>query len=121
MWVRGVIRARPTDALLGEAWDRYEPVLASLATAGVMRSDVAALAVFRTQTVTPELGLVSDALWEAPAPAVTIDPVVSGAALDALLVTPSEDGIGFGIAGGLAHESVGWLVRVSFEAPWYLD
>lgn len=112
---------RPTDALLGEAWDRYEPVLASLATDGTPRDVVAAVAVFRTQTITPELGLIRDALWEADAPSPTITRVISGEALDTLLGTPTEDGVGFGLAGGLPHESIGWLVQGTFEAPGYLD
>src|SRR5690606_12464955 len=70
--------ARPTDALLGEAWDRYEPVLASLATEGTPRESVAALAVFRTQTITDELALVRTALWADDAPVPVIDSVISG-------------------------------------------
>lgn len=113
--------ARPTDSLLGEAWDRYEPVLASLATEGTPRETIAALAVFRTQTITDELALVRTALWAEDAPVPVIESVISGEALDALLGTPTEEGVGFGIPGGLPHESIGWLVQGSFEAPWYLD
>lgn len=114
--------AAPSNPLLAEARDRYEPVLASLAAGGTARDTVSALAVFRTQSVTTELRLVREALWSTDdVPTPTVDRIVSGEDLDALLGTPSEDLIGFGVPGGIVHDSVGWLVQGSFQAPWYLD
>ncbi|HJL49559.1 MAG TPA: hypothetical protein RMG45_27120, partial [Polyangiaceae bacterium LLY-WYZ-15_(1-7)] len=111
---------RPEDPLLGEAFDRYAPVLASLATEGVPREEVAALAVFRVQTVTAELARVREQLWATAAPTPTIDEVLAGDALDARLGAPEGDRPGLGVPGGVAHGSIGWMVQGSFEAPWYL-
>ncbi|MBX3247030.1 MAG: hypothetical protein KF901_07610 [Myxococcales bacterium] len=112
--------ARPEDATLGEAWDRYQPVIASLGTAGVARDEIAALAVFRVQSVVTDLEDVRAALWAEDAPEVRVEAIVSGDGLDALLGVPSEPAIGFGAPGGVLHDAIGWIVQGSFDAPWYL-
>lgn len=113
--------AVPEEPLLAEAHARYAPVLSGLASRGVPRAEVAALAVFTTQSVTDDLELARAQTWAEPAPAVTIDEVLSGEALDARLGVPTEDEPGLGAEGGVAHEGIGYMVHGSFEANWYLS
>ncbi|MEM9072222.1 MAG: hypothetical protein AAGE52_27190 [Myxococcota bacterium] len=113
--------ARPDDELLGEAYDRYSAVLASLASAGTPRTDVAALAVFRTQTVTEDLAQVRTQLRASDPLPLTIGEVLTGDALDARLGIPVEPLAGLGVEGGVLHDQIRWLIHGSFEAPNYLN
>jgi len=109
---------RPEDALLGEAYDHYTEVLASLATNGVTRESVAALAHFRVQSVTDDLVDARAAIWADDAPAATLDTVAQeGTELDALLGTPRMDVPGLDVEAGVRHGAIGWMIHGSFESP----
>jgi len=107
----------PGDPLLAEAHERYAPVLSSL---GVPPGEVAALAVFRVQTVTDVMALVREQLWEADAPPVVIDEVLSGEDLDTRLGEPEEGRVGLDVEGGVKHDQIGYLVNGHFDAPFYI-
>ena len=112
---------RPGDALEAEVHERYRPVLATLAAAGTARETVAGLAVFRTQSIAAELDLARQAVWSLDPPALTIDEVLGGDALDARLGVPDPSVSGLDAEGGVAHANVRWLVHGSFMAPGFLD
>lgn len=112
---------RPEDPLEAEIHERYSPVLASLAGAGTARESVAALAVFRTQTITDGLDLAREAIWRLDPPPITIDEVLSDEALDARLGVPDPDVAGLDAEGGVAHSNIRWLIHGSFMAPGFLD
>jgi dienelactone hydrolase len=113
---------RPEDALEGEAYDRYSPVLTSLASAGIPKAQVAALAVFTVQTVMPDLRDARALVWADDPPAVAlVTAVESGPDLDALLGTPVEALPGLDVEGGVEHRSIGWLVHGTFESPWLVS
>lgn len=112
---------RPEDILEAEIHERYTPVLASLASAGTPRETVAALAVFRTQTITRGLDLAREAVYRLDAPTITIDEVLSEDALDARLGTPEPYVSGLDAEGGVAHANIRWLIHGSFDAPNFLD
>ncbi len=109
---------RPADPLDAAAYDEYAPVLASLATDGVPRERVAALAVFTVQRVGPALRDARAIVWEGPAPVALVDAVIpAGAELDALLGSPAVELPGLDVEGGVAHRRIGWLVQGRFESP----
>ena len=113
---------RPEDALAGEAFDRYSPVLASLASNGTPRERVAALAVFTVQTVLPDLRDARALVWADDPPVVSLVAAVqAGPDLDALLGTPVEALPGLDVLGGVEHRSIGWLVHGTFESPWLVS
>lgn len=112
---------RPEDPLEAEIHERYTPVLASLASAGTPRETVAALAVFRTQTVTSGLDLAREAVHRVGAPTITIDEVLSDDALDVRLGVPEPYVSGLDAEGGVAHANIRWLIHGSFDAPNFLD
>src|SRR5690606_14624033 len=59
---------------------------------------------------------------EGSAPAVTVDAVLEGADLDALLGTPAiADTPGLDVPGGVAHQHIGWLVQGRFSSPSLLS
>jgi dienelactone hydrolase len=114
--------SRPSDPIDGEAHDQYEPVLYTLASAGIPRESVAGLAVFTVQAVAPTLRDARALLREGDAPTVALDAVLSGAELDALLGTPElADTPGVDVPGGVAHRHIAWLVQGRFPSPSLLS
>lgn len=113
---------RPTDEVDGEAYDHYTPVLSSLASNGIPRETIAALAVFTVQTVTRDMADARALVWDGTPQTVTVDQAVTaGDALDALLGMPSTDEVGLDVEGGVAHRRIGWLIQGSFESPWLIS
>lgn len=113
---------RPADALEAEAWERYAPVLSSLSGNGLPREQVAALAVFRVQSVGPGMDGARAAIYAAPPPvAALVEAIAAGPALDARLGTPSMDVPGLDVDGGVQHGSIGFMIHGTFEAPSFLS
>jgi dienelactone hydrolase len=110
---------RPADPALAEAWERYQSVLPSLT--GVAPSDVVGLAVFHVQTVEPGLVDARAIVRSLAAPTIRIDRALSGAALDALLGTPTEDVPGTDVEGGVQHSHIGWVIDGRFGSPNFLN
>ena len=106
--------SRPSDATDATAWTEYTPVLAS---SSVTRANVSGLAVFHVQHVADELDQARSVIRDAPAPALTILRVASGAALDELLGTPSVAEHGVDVPGGVEHSHIGTLIDGTFQAP----
>jgi hypothetical protein len=107
--------SRPEDALSAEAYDQYAPVIAGLAARGVQREDVAAMAVFRVQSIRRDLEDARDLVWEGELPPITIRRVITGAEIDALLGVPeSAEWVGADAPGGVAHESIAWVIDGTF-------
>ncbi|MGE0786840.1 MAG: hypothetical protein AB7S26_14305 [Sandaracinaceae bacterium] len=112
--------ARPDGAREGAAYDEYTPVLATLSSNGVLRSRVAALAVFTVQRVRDDMASVRATIHSGPAPVVSLDAAVaSGPDLDALLGVPATPENGLDVDGGVLHDRIGWMVQGSFMAPWF--
>ncbi len=110
--------SRPNDPLEAEAYDHYEPVLSSLRSAGIPEESVAGLAVFTVQPIARGLRDARERVREGSPPAVALDAVLSGAALDALLGTPEiADAPGLDVPGGVAHRHIAWLVQGRFPSP----
>ncbi|MDQ3035184.1 MAG: hypothetical protein M3Y87_22450 [Myxococcota bacterium] len=109
--------SRPDELLAAEAYEQYAPVIASLATHGVSREEIVALAVFRVQTVGRDLADARAIVREAAIPAVTIRRVVGGTDLDALLGVPATSALGTDVPGGVRHESIGWVIDGTFASP----
>lgn len=109
--------SRPSDPIDAAAWNEYSPVLAS---AGVMRSQVAGMALFHVQTVSRDL---EDArtILRASHPDLTILRVASGADLDALLGTPAMDVPGTDVMGGVQHTHIGTLIDGTFASPNFVS
>ncbi len=112
--------ARP-EGTEGEAYDLYEPVLASLASNGVPRHVVSALAVFRVQSIVDDMAQARTQIWERDAPTVVIDAVLSGDALDAALGTPAEDAPGLDVMGGVQHSNIAYLIHGHYAAPSFIS
>ena len=114
--------SRPEDALLGEAYDHYNPVLTSLATNGVALESVAAMALFRVQTVTEDLADARVLHWSGDAPAMGLTDLVAGAAaLDARLGVPDIDTPGLDDPSGVQHGNIGFMAHGTFSAPSFLS
>lgn len=113
---------RPEDPVQAEAYDRYTPVLASLASNGTPRAEVAALTVFTVQTVAPDMRDARARVWEGEPPVAAVERVVpAGDPLDVLLGVPEEDAPGLDVPGGVQHRRIGWLIHGSFESPWLIS
>ncbi len=110
--------SRPSDATDATAWTEYTPVLASSA---VTRANVAGLAVFHVQRVSAELDQARSVIRDAPAPALTILRVASGAALDTLVGTPTVDEPGTDLTGGVQHSHIGTLIDATFPSPNFVS
>ncbi len=114
--------SRPSNPADAEAWDEYASVLASLASNGTPRDEVASLAVFTVQTVIPDLRDARAAIWDVPAPTVRLDEAIpSGADLDALLGVPEMDLPGVDVPGGVAHRHIGWLLQGHLPSSNFLS
>ncbi len=110
--------ARPTDEILGEAYDRYSAVLASLASNGIARERVAGLAVFTVQHVAPDMRDARDAVWSGAVPSVILDAAIAaGPEMDALLGVPSMDLLGVDVPGGVVHRNIAWVIQGRFGSP----
>lgn len=110
--------ARPSDPRSAEAYDHYSPVLATLASNGVARERVAALAVFTTQSLAGDLVDARERVWGDTRPQVSLSRVIAaGAELDALLGVPAQDLPGVDVEGGVQHAHLAWVVQGSFESP----
>lgn len=110
---------RPDDPVKAEAYARYTPVLASLASSGTPRTSVAALAVFTVQSVTPDLRDARNLVWEGDVPVASVQTVVpAGHPLDDLLGIPAADQAGLDVEGGVRHRRIGWLIQGWFYSPW---
>lgn len=113
---------RPGDPVQAEAYDHYTPVLSSLASNGIPRETIAALAVFTVQTVAPDLADARALVWDAEPQTVILDDAISGGeALDMLLGIPMTDAIGLDVPGGVVHRRIGWLIQGRFESPWLIS
>ena len=113
---------RPADPVQAEAYDHYTPVLSSLASNGIPRETIAALAVFTVQTVAPDLTDARALVWDGDPQTVVLDDAVSGGeALDMLIGIPTTDAIGLDVPGGVAHRRIGWLIQGRFESPWLMS
>jgi len=113
---------RPVDPVLAEAYDHYTPILSSLASNGIPRETIAALAVFTVQTVSRDLTDARALVWDGDPQTVILDDAVSGGeALDMLLGIPMIDQIGLDVPGGVAHRRIGWLIQGRFESPWLMS
>jgi dienelactone hydrolase len=109
--------AEPTDPVLARAWRAYRSVLAGLAADGVATAEIVGLATFHVQTASDDLLDARAQLRARTAPTLTIERVASGADLDTLLGTPTEDLPGTDVMGGVQHTHIGWVVDGTFEAP----
>ncbi len=111
-------QSSPADPLDAAAWEHYQDVLGTLASDGVPRDRVAAVAVFTVQRVAPALRDARARVWEGEPPTVRIDAALAaGPELDALLGTPSVDAAGLDVPGGVAHAHIAWLVQGRFASP----
>ncbi|MBX3268820.1 MAG: hypothetical protein KF729_01080 [Sandaracinaceae bacterium] len=114
--------ARPIDPVDAAAYDEYGPVLSSLASNGVPRERVAAIAVFTVQTVARDLADARALVWSGEPEVVALDAAyAAGAALDGLLGVPELDEPGLDVPGGVAHRNIGWLVQGRFASPWLIS
>lgn len=104
-----------------EARDRYTPVLETLVTTGLPRDEVAALAVFRVQTIDADLEDARTLVWSSEVTPPTASAALTGDALDGLLGTPDPTVVGLRERGGAPHGNLGWLVQGAFEAPGLLS
>lgn len=111
--------AEPTDPTQARAWREYQSVLAGLGADGVQPSSVVGLAVFHVQSATDDLADVREQLRAREVPTVRIERVASGATLDEVLGTPSEDRPGRDVPGGVAHSHIGWVIDGTFTAPQF--
>ncbi|MFK7990723.1 MAG: hypothetical protein AB8I08_32180 [Sandaracinaceae bacterium] len=112
---------RPDEPVDAEVYDHYTPVLSSLASNGIARNRIAALAVFTVQTVAPELAAARRTVYTQATPSVSVVSIhPQGEALDALLGDPAEEQPGLDNEGGVAHSRIGALIQGRFESPWLL-
>lgn len=109
---------RLADPFDDAARTEYTPVLANPMVA---RGSVAGLAVYHVQHVSAELDEARTVVRAAAPPALTIERVATGAALDALLGTPNPDELGTDVPGGVRHAHIGALVDATFEAPSFIS
>jgi hypothetical protein len=113
--------SRPSEPRMARLYEHYNPVLASLATNGVPRGRVAAMAVFRVQSIGRTLEDARRVVNERGPPEVTVEEVVAaGTGLDRRLGTPAEPRWGLDVAGGVRHDAIGWMVHGRFSAPDFL-
>ncbi len=113
---------RPSDPLLAAAWDEYSPVLASLASNGVPRDTVVALAVFHVQTIGTDLDDAHTLVHSGSPPVASlVTAIPAGAPLDAILGTPAEQVAGLDVPGGVLHQDIGWMIQGTFPSPGLLD
>lgn len=112
---------RPVDPGESRAYDHYQPVLASLERGGIERSTVAALSVFRVQSIASELLDARTTLLATSLPVARVKEVLAaGAALDARLGTPTTSQPGLDVPNGVAHDAIAYVVEGEFDAPSFL-
>ncbi len=112
----------PADPVDAAAYEHYTPILSTLASNGLPREQVAALAVFTVQTVAPDMADAREIIWSGEPEVVQLDDSFSaGEPLDSLLGIPSTDEPGLDVLGGVAHRRIGWLVHGRFDSPWFMS
>jgi alpha-beta hydrolase superfamily lysophospholipase len=105
-----------SDPLDRSARARYAPVLETLATQGVERDEVVALAVFRVQTLARDLTDARVLVRSVPAAPPVLTSAHTEAALDVLLGTPDPGAQGLDDGG--PHEHIAWMIQGHFSAPY---
>ena len=120
------VRVRDPQALAINRRERavraaYAPVLETLASRGLPRSRVVALAVFHVQTVRADLSRARELVRQqrASAPPAVLRAAVTGADLDSALGTPASGALG--LDDGAPHDHIGWMIHGSFEVPNFLS
>jgi dienelactone hydrolase len=111
-----------SDPLERAARARYAPVLETLETLpghSLPRSRVAALAVFRVQTVRDDLADARVLLRSVSPGAAVVTTALSGSELDNLLGTPLAGAVGLDAAA--PHEHIGFMVQGRFESPSFIS
>jgi hypothetical protein len=113
-------RIRDQDTALSDPRERaaraeYAPVLETLATHGVARDRVVALAVFHVQTLSQDLSDAHALIASTPAPVVMLSDARRGAQLDALLGSPDAGQVGLDQGG--PHDHLGFMLQGSYSSP----
>lgn len=111
--------SRPDGAALAEAWERYQPVLASLGA--TMAREVVGMAVFRVQTVGADFTDLRAIVRAGATPALTIERAITGSAIDELLGVPEEDLLGLDVIGGVVHDHIGWVIDGRYASPTFTN
>jgi hypothetical protein len=119
------LRIRDPETALADPGERaaralYAPVLQTLASRGVPRERIAALAVFHVQSARLDLVGLHDLVRKPPLnesmPSETRVPVFTDALSDARLDEVLGMG-GIGLDMGGPHDHIGWMVHGSFGSP----
>ncbi|HET6582720.1 MAG TPA: hypothetical protein VFG69_04720 [Nannocystaceae bacterium] len=122
------VREGATEPALARAIAAIEPTLATLDELGLDRDRIAGLATFTTEDPTTDLRSLRASLHAAAVPAVVVDQVWSGAALDELLGIPASDGPGIDRApaagtegtSAIAHATTAYVVSGTITAPRFV-
>jgi hypothetical protein len=107
------------DPLDRAARARYSPVLETLASRGVPRGRVMALAVFRVQSVRDDLADARLLLRQSVPSAPIVTRALPASELDAVLGTPVAGTVGLDSAA--PHDHIGWMVHGRFESQNFLS
>jgi alpha-beta hydrolase superfamily lysophospholipase len=108
---------RDLDERQRRARAEYLPVLETLASIGVARERVAALAVFHVQTTRADLSDARSIVRDDVAPSPAIIQAVSGTDIDSILGSSK----GAGIDGGGPHEHIAWMAYGTYPTPNFLS
>lgn len=106
------------DALEGRG--PYASLFAAAAPALAGRT-ISAMTVFTVGTPSRTLDAMAEVALAEPIPKLTIDRVVLGDELDALLGTPTTKRSGLGDGKGLVHDALGAVVLGSYETAGFLS
>ncbi len=114
------LRVRDPDVPLFDSRERaarteYAPVLETLASHGLARDKIAALAVFHVQSVRTDLMDARDLVLKSPAPAPVLTDARSAVELDSVLGTPPQGALGLDHGG--PHDHIGWMIQGHFSSP----
>lgn len=119
-WVRPGAAMREALAGSGPHADRYAPLVTRLAADGDDLARIGAATIFTVGHPTRRLLTLRAALDERPPPTASDVSVLAGAAIDDLLGSSTSGRSGLGDATGLRHDSIGRVIRGTFDAPYYL-
>jgi hypothetical protein len=103
----------PTDARLAQAWQEYNPVLLTLTKIGIPRGDIVAMAVFRVQTVAPDLSDARKVVRSGNPPTPSVSKFVSGRALD--------DALGTTELTAAAHDHLQAMIHGTLSSPCFVS
>ncbi|MBK8173274.1 MAG: Ig-like domain-containing protein [Sandaracinaceae bacterium] len=110
----------PADARAAAAFAQYDGALTQLSSHGVVRSDVIALAVFRTQTVLADLADAREVVRGGAGPVASVTDVVAGATeLQERLGTQAVASVGFDSEGHVPYSNVGYMIHGTLPSPGF--